>query len=226
MRCGAIVAITLGWVGEAQAQRAAARDPDGDELASYRLSMAVVNKVAVATRAMVAEAKKDPKYQQLLSVEAEIKAVEAEMKTPAEIEALEAKDELTDAEAAKLEQLREKFDARVEQLQPKLEQLRAKQEKMEEAEDLGEWETLADMERRLLQYPPIAAGLRAAGLTPREYAKFMLAMWQAATVVAFKQQGLLKEMPAGISLENVKFLENHAAELGALQKEWEALGVK
>ena len=174
---------------------------DGDmrELRGYRLTMAAVRQVDAATQAMAAEMKKDPKYLEYLKLETEISA-------------LEKKGAPTEADDARLEQLRERRDALEASVGPRL----------EEANSLSEWEAA------IRQYPPMARGLRAAGMSPRDYAKFMLSMLGAGTVAGFKKAGLVKGMPkeleAVVSAENVKFVEEHAAELTALQRKWEALG--
>jgi hypothetical protein len=174
---------------------------DGDmrELRGYRLTMAAVRQVDAATQAMAAEMKKDPKYLEYLKLETEISA-------------LEKKGAPTEADDARLEQLRERRDALEASVGPRL----------EEANTLSEWEAA------IRQYPPMARGLQAAGMSPRDYAKFMLSMLGAGTVAGFKKAGLVKGMPkeleAVVSAENVKFVEEHAAELTALQRKWEALG--
>jgi hypothetical protein len=173
---------------------------DGDmrELRGYRLTMAGVRQVDAATQAMAAEMKKDPKYLEYLKLETEISA-------------LEKKGAPTEADDARLEQLRESRDALEASVGPRL----------EEAKTLSEWEAA------IRQYPPMARGLRAAGMSPRDYAKFMLSMLGAGTVAGFKKAGLVNGMPkeveAVVSAENVKFVEEHAAELTALQRKWEAL---
>ena len=50
----------------------------------------------------------------------------------------------------------------------------------------------------------------------------------ASFAAGFKKEGMLTAMPEGVSPENVKFVEEHEAELTALQKKWEAMskGVK
>lgn len=173
-------------------------DPDMRELRGYRLTMAAVRQVDAATQAMAAEMKKDPKYLEYLKLETEISA-------------LEKKGAPTEADDARLEQLRERRDALEASVGPRL----------EEAKTLSEWEAA------IRQYPPMARGLRAAGMSPRDYAKFMLSMLGAGTVAGFKKAGLVNGMPkeveAVVSAENVKFVEEHAAELTALQRKWEAL---
>ena len=69
----------------------------------------------------------------------------------------------------------------------------------------------------------MAAAIRSAGLTPREYMLITLSYMQAGMVVAFKKHGLLKELPKGTPVENVAFLEKNEAELEAMQKEFTEL---
>jgi hypothetical protein len=219
-------------------------DADTRELRGYRLTMAAVRQVDRATEAMVAEMKKDPRYQEFLKLEAEISALEkkgapteAEQKLAADIEALESKGEWTDAEAARLEQLREQLDAleqkragRTEAEEARLERLREQRDALEATTGprLEEANTLSEWEAAIRQYPPMARALRAAGMSPRDYAKFMLSMLGAGMVAGLKMAGHVKEMSKEVaevvSAENVKFVEEHAAELTALQKKWEALG--
>jgi hypothetical protein len=173
----------------------AAQMPDADmkELSSYRLTMETVNKVQSATRVMIAELKKDPKFQ-------------VRQKLQAEVESLEKKDELTEAEQQRVEALKEQI------------------EKMDD-EDFGIMngaKSLDEMEARMKRSAPLMRGLQQAAMPPREYAKFMMAMVQAAMVAGFKKSGM-KEIPPGINPENVKFVEEHEAELKAMQQEMEKL---
>ncbi|MEO8521046.1 MAG: hypothetical protein ABI603_06765 [Acidobacteriota bacterium] len=174
----------------------AATDADSREIASYRLSMAAVTQVAAATRAMVTELKRDPQFQEVAKVDGEIKA-------------LEAKPATTDAEDARLETLK----ARKEELSDAL-----------KGPSIGDADSLTEMEAQIRKVPPLMAGLRSANMSPRDYAKFMLASLQAGMVAGLKKQGMLKEIPKGVSVENVQFMEAHEAELQALQKELSALG--
>lgn len=192
--CVVIAALVSAAPALAQGQT----DPDAQEIASYRLSMDTVNKVAAATRVMAAEMKKDPRFQEVAKVDAEIKA-------------LEKKEETTEAEDAKLEELK----GRREELSEKLAGL-----------SMGNAESLSAMEAQIRKVPPLMAGLQSASLTPREYAKFMLAALQAGMVAGLKKQGLVKEVPKQVSAENVAFMEAHEADFKALQKEWEALGAE
>jgi hypothetical protein len=173
----------------------AAKDADAQEIASYRLSMDTVNKVAAATRVMIVELKKDPRFQEAAKVDAEITAIEK-------------KDEATEADDARLEKLRMRKDELGEAMK---------------GLSMNNAASLSDMEAQIRQVPPLMNGLREAGLAPRDYAKFMLAALQAGMVAGLKKQGVLKEVPKEVSPENVKFIEDHEAELQALQKEWAAL---
>jgi hypothetical protein len=179
----------------ASAQPKGMSDADTRELAQYRLTMDTVNKVVAATRAMALEAKKDPRFQEAMKIDAEIKA-------------LEAKEERTEADEARLE----KLTARKEELG----------EGFAEA-DMTDAKSLSDMAAQIEKFPPMAKGLRAAGMTPREYATFMLAMIQASMVAGFQKSGMMKEIPREVNPENVKFILAHEKELQALQKEMQAL---
>jgi len=177
----------------------AAQDPqlaaaDAKELASYRLTMETVKKVQTATRAMITELRNDPKFQRQLKVEAEI-------------EALRKKDELTEAEEARLAALEEE------------------KEKLEEANELnlGSATSLDEMEASLKRSPVVANALAQARLAPREYGTFIMAMIQASMAAGFRKAGMIKELPKDVNPENVKFVEEHEAELKAMQAEFEAL---
>lgn len=173
-----------------------AADADSREVAAYRLTMEVVNKVAAATRAIVVELKKDPRFQESAQVASEIKV-------------LEAREETTEAEDARLDAMRARKEALDEALK---------------GPSFANAGTLSEMEEQIRTVAPLMAGLRTAGLTPRDYAKFMLASIPAGMVAGLKKQGLVTEVPKGVSAENVAFMEAHEAELRALQKELAALG--
>ena len=171
-------------------------DADAKEIASYRLTSAALAKVVNVNRAMLIQMQQDPKVQEALKVD---KAIEA----------LEAKDELTEAEQKQLDALRER------------------QDQLEDSADNplgGDTKSLGEMEARIKEYPPLMQALQKEGMAPREYAKFWLAFIQAAFVQGFKKSGMLKEIPAEVNPENVKFIEEHAAEIEAMRKEFEALG--
>jgi len=186
--------MTVILTGSLAAQTSSKADADAKELASYRLTMETVNKARAATQTMTLEMKKDPKFQAFVKLEAEI-------------EALEKKEELSEAE------------------QRRLDALQQQKEKMEEENSarFSNPDSLDEMEAQFSRFPPMANGLRQAGMSPREYAKFLLAMFQASMVAGFRKSGMVKELPAGVSAENVRFVEEHEAELKAMQAEFEKL---
>ncbi len=191
-----VALLLVSVVSNLAAQGTPPSDADMKEVAKYKLSMEAVDKVKVATRAMIAEIIKDPKYQQLIKLEAEI-------------DALEKKDDRTEAEDEKLATLNEQKD------------------KLENEADsplsFGQANSLAEMEANIRKTPAIANALQSAGMSPREYATFMMAMIQASMVAGFKKAGMIKELPKDVNPENVKFIEEHEAELKAMQAEFEKL---
>jgi hypothetical protein len=173
-------------------------DADSKEIAAYRLTSTGLTKVVSVNRTLIQQMLQDPKVR------------EAE-KIGAEIEALEKKDSPTEADDKRLQDLR------------------VKQEQLEDSSDNplgGDTRTLSEMEARIKKYPPLTQALQKEGMPPREYAKFWLAFIQAAFVQGFKKSGMLKELPPDVNPENVKFMEEHAGEIEAMQKELEALGRK
>ena len=185
---------------------------DEKELASYTLTMATLNKVVAATRAMSKEMLNDPKFQQLKKFDDQIAALEKEL------DALTEKDELGKAE-----------EARLESLDAQLEKAREAKDQAEEAmsacaPNMSNAQSLDDMERGIAAIAPMARALKSAGLAPREYAKFTMAMLQAGMIHGFSQGKVdYAKLPAGVNPENIKFIEAHKAELDAIQKEFAAL---
>jgi hypothetical protein len=168
---------------------------DEKELAAYTLTMANVKKVAAALQLMMAEMEKDPKVREAKKIDADIKA-------------LEKKDELTDAESAQLDKLRERKDA------------------LEEEVKDSQWGTsgsgnqsLDDMEASIKRHPAAAGILSSQGLSPREYAKTIMALLQAAMAEGFSQGKLdLAKLPPGINPENIKFVRENKAALDEIQR--------
>jgi hypothetical protein len=194
VRTAIVALLAISMCGALAAQSAQLAAADAKELATYRLTMETVKKVQTATRAMIAELRKDPKFQRQLKVEAEI-------------EGLRKKDELTDAE------------------QERLLALENEKEQLEEANELnlGSASSLDEMEASVKKSPVVAGALKEAGLSPREYGTFIMAMIQASMASGFKKAGMIKELPKDVNPENVKFVEEHEAELKAMQAEFEAL---
>ena len=186
---------------------------DEKELASYTLTMATLNKVIAATRAMAKEMMNDPKLQQLAKFDDQIESLEKE------IEALEAKDELSKAEEAKLEGLNAQIDKAREAKD------QAEEAMSDGAPNMNNAQSLDDMERGISSIAPMSRALKSAGLTAREYAKFTMAMLQAGMIHGFSQGKVdYAKLPAGVNPENVKFIEAHKAELEAMQQEFAAMG--
>jgi septal ring factor EnvC (AmiA/AmiB activator) len=173
-------------------------DVDTKEIAAYKLTTTALAKVVNVNRALIQQLMQDP-------------GVKEAAKIGTEIEALEKKDTLTEAE------------------EKQLQALRARQEQLEDSNDNplgGDASTLTEMDARIKKYPPLMQALEKEAMTPREYATFWLAFVQAAFVQGFKKSGMLKELPPDVNPENVKFMEEHATEIEAMQKEFEALGKK
>lgn len=186
---------------------------DEKELAAYTLTLPTVKKVASAMRAMSEEMMNDPKYQQLMQFDEQIDALEKQL------EALQAKDEPSAADEAKIESLMEQIEKARESKEQAEEAMSATTPNMNNAQ------TLDDMERSIAQVGPMARALKREGLSPRDYAKFTLAMLQAGMIHGLSQGKVdYAKLPAGVNPENVKFIAAHKAELDAMQKEFAAMG--
>ena len=187
-------AIVVGAMAVMMAAPAAAQqDADARELAAYRLTKEGLDRYAATMRALPGELRKDPRF--------------AEMgKLQAELDRLEEKDDPTDADVKRMEAI----EARLEEL--------------DQATDISMSEgSLAEIEAGIRKHPPLAAAIKAGGMTPREYATFTLVLFQASMAVGMQKAGLMKELPKEIAPENLKFVEQHEQELLKLQKEMEAL---
>lgn len=171
--------------------QAAALDPDTREVVAYQLTVPTLQKVAGAHRQLAAALKNDPRFARLAALKAEKKR-------------LEAKDDLSEAEAARLEALEREIESAEAGLPSLLEGVK----------------TLGDMEANIRKEPLVAAALKSAGLAPREYGTFMLALASASLVQGLQRSGAVKEIPADlkqrVNLENVKFVAAHEAEIKSL----------
>ena len=179
-----------------QAAKARA-DADLKELSTYTLSMETLHKVDRAMRSFAAEMKKDPKVQEVAKLEADIKALEKKFEDT----------EPTDADQKRLEDMQEKLEALKDDGPLKM----------------NDAQTISDMAAQIQKFPPMAAALQREGLTPRDYAKFTLAMLQAGLAAGFQKAGLLKELPEGTNPANVKWILANEAELAKMQKAWGGL---
>ncbi|MGH9371796.1 MAG: hypothetical protein ACRD15_09735 [Vicinamibacterales bacterium] len=171
-------------------------DADAKEIGSYLLTTSALSKVVNVNRTLVEQLSQDPRVREAMGVEAEIAAIEK-------------KDEATEED------------------EKRLEALRARREELENSVDNplgGDSQSLSEMEARIRKYPPLMQALQKEAMPPREYATFWMAFVQAAFVQGFKKSGMLKELPPEVNPENVRFIEDHAAEIEAMRKEFEALG--
>jgi len=163
--------------------------PDEKELAAYRLTLPTVRKVAAVMKAFADEAAQDPRAKEL-----------AKIKT--EIEELGKKDELTEAEQAKIDKLHERRQALEEEAANSPDR------------DGNNAKTLDEMEAQVRKHPAALRALASQGLTPREYAKATMALLLASMVEGFSQgKADLEKLPPGVNAENVRFVLENKAEL-------------
>ena len=102
---------------------------------------------------------------------------------------------------------------------PKVRELLNKDDDSEDMDDMS----ISQMAKKTSEIKPFADALRQAGMTPREYAIWTMAYLEAAMVVSLKQSGMTKEIPKDANLANAKFVEDHMADLQAIQKEFEQI---
>jgi hypothetical protein len=95
-------------------------------------------------------------------------------------------------------------------------------EEMSAENDPGDAQTLADMVQKIAAMPHMAEALASAGLSPREYAKFNLTLLQAGFFAGMKKAGQLRQLPPGVSMENVQFVIDHEREIAALNPEMQS----
>jgi hypothetical protein len=182
----------------AQGARGKAQDDrDMAELSAYRLNMATLQKVVVATQAFAQAMQNDPRFTRYAAAEKELKA-------------LRGKDEPSEAD-----------EKRIEALERELEN-----SKLESTDHANGGDSIADMERSMASVAHMSDPLAKAGLSSREYAKFTLAMLQAGMVAAMKKSGTIKTIPpeTGVSAENVQFMIDHEKEIAELTRQMQALG--
>ena len=196
-RLALILSLSALLAAPAFAQLPGATDPDAKELAAYQLTLPVMQKVVVATKNLATAVKNDPRFKQQAAVKAEIKK-------------LEAKEEPTEADTARLEKLQADLERMEDSILPD-----------------AQTQTLTQMDAAMRKEPLVANALASAGLTPREYAKFLFAFMSAGAVAGMLEQGVIKEVPkelaSSLHPENIKFFQTHKAEVEAFTKAMEAL---
>lgn len=197
VRLTLVLALAVLVAAPAAAQVPGVNDPDAKELAAYTLTVPALDKALAATRNMVTAAKSDPRFQKQVALKAEIKK-------------LEAKEEPTDADTAKLEKLHAELEAAEQAIFPSASN-----------------QTLSEMEAAMQKEPLMAKALADAGMAPRDYAKFLFTYMAAGMVAGMMEKGVIKEMPkeltATLNPANVTFFQAHKAEVDAFQKAMEAL---
>jgi hypothetical protein len=136
------------------------------------------------------------------------------MKLSKELDALKKKEERTEAE-----------DKRVEDLEARIEKLDAANDN-----DEGPTNTLSDMERKVNSIPYMSAALKQEGVSARDYAKFTMAMVQASFALGAKQMtekmGKPFTLPEGMNAANLKFVQEHEAEIKKMEAAYEQAGIK
>ena len=192
LTCAALlVALTA-----APGARAQSSDADMKEVGAYKLTMDVFTRMARVNRVLYEQMQKDPTVQERTKLKAELKAIQA-------------KDETSEAE-----------DKRVEEIQQRLQAL-------EEAEDrkqgpdtgMNDAKSLTEMARAFERTPAFASALKREGVSAREYATFMLASLQASMTAGLMDSklGIDRSKLTPTQLANAQFIKEHQAELARLQ---------
>jgi hypothetical protein len=172
-------------------------DPDAKELAAYQLTVPALNKVLQATKNFAEAARNDPRFKKQAALKAEIKK-------------LEQKEEPTEADEARMEQLRGELEKMEQTIFPK-----------------DSNQNLTQMAAAMEKEPVFAQALASAGITAREYAKFLFAYMSAGMVAGMMEQGVIKEVPKELATsmnpDNIKFVQAHKAEMQAFQETMKSL---
>jgi hypothetical protein len=176
---------------------AARQSADDLAVRNFKLSMAVVQKLDAVHRALAAAVARDPRGAQL-------------RKLRAELEALEAKDEPTEAEQKRMETLA----GEIERLE----------ESLAGGVDFSEANSLSEMSRMIEASPLLAGAVRQGGITPREFATAHLALIQSLLTHQLMKSTGTREVPKDASADNIKFIADHEAELSTILESWEKLG--
>jgi len=167
----------------------AGADADTREVMAYRLTMPKLRQLNQFVADLHRQRDADPAYQQL-------------KRKKAELAALAAKDELTEAEGERMAKLEEEIAAA---------------EEAEEGEGIDpEGQSLTSMAERMTADPRVASALKSAGLSAREAATLELAFFQAALTAELLESGTIKEIPKEANTENVRFYQAHKAEIATL----------
>lgn len=180
---------------------ASIQSSDEQELRAYRLTMPKLRQLAAASAELAKLEAADPRTQALKKIEQERRL-------------LQDKDELTDAETARLE----KLDAEAARL--------TGDDDADDDDDgdkltvAADAQTISDIARQFEKVPGVAAALARAGLTPREFATIQLALLQASMTYGMMKASGRTTLPASIQVnpDNLKFVQEHEAEIDRLMK--------
>ncbi len=157
---------------------------DDRELMQYRLTPEVLAKAEAVATAFGANIEKNP-------------AMKRKLDAQREIAALEKKDELTEAEEKRLEDLQATVG--------------------DEPLDLGiNGGSLTEISTQLSKQPAMAAALKSAGMAPRDMAKFVVTAVQAAMIGGLQSSGM--PVPPGAAGENVKFVMANQASVERINR--------
>ena len=187
------VLVVLGLVGIGAvglAAQTAEMKRDEQEISNYRLNMDVLKRLVEVYKGMSTLMAADPRTQKLAQM-------------TAELQALQEKEEPTEAENARMEQLAQDIE-------------RLDEEGDGEKADWSNAKTLSEMARAVDAHPQIASVVKKAGFTSREFATAQLALFQAGMVAGMMKAGGIKEMPTGGPGENVNFILDHYEEFEAM----------
>lgn len=91
----------------------------------------------------------------------------------------------------------------------------------EDPEIFAEGASLDELEANLNDNEIAATALRSAGISAREYLRFIACWAQTSMLVSFLHEGTIAELPEEILPENVSFLEDNADELEAMTAGWD-----
>lgn len=162
---------------------AAGQSADDKELMQFRLTPEMLTKAEAVATAFAANAERDP-------------AMKRKLEAQREIARLEAKDDLTEAEQKRLEDL---------------------QAAAGDGVDLGiNGGSLTEMSAQLSKVPAMAAAMKSAGMAPRDMAKFIVTAVQTAMIADLQKQGM--PVPPGAAGENVKFVMANQASIERINK--------
>jgi hypothetical protein len=177
-------------------------DPDSVELRNFVLTEKGFDQFAAAARAFAATLKNDPRYGRLLTLKKEQ-------------DWLGKKAELTPAEKKRLEQLATEIKT-------------LENEVAGAGLDLSDLKTLSDMEAAVRKQPALAAAIQKQGMSPRDFVKFALALFQAMMIHEMQKSGYIKDIPkemaSSVNAANIKFVATHEAKIQQIMKELQALG--